>query len=101
MVMKHQELIDKYDITQTGDVTAQDVEIMSEILERELADQRNHAQRKMAWVAMISMVGITLVVLTPALGEPPAIARDILPIFYMAQAGIVGAYMGFTTWMNR
>lgn len=99
--MKHHELLDKYDINQTGEITREDVELKIQILERELADQRNHAQRRMAWTAMISMVVVTMVTFLPIPGINTSILSDILPLFYVAQAGVVGAYMGFTTWMNR
>jgi hypothetical protein len=50
----------------------------------------------MAWLAMISMVSFTVLLFSPVLSDSRVQAlSDLLGLFYIAQAGVVGAYMGF------
>ena len=56
----------------------------------------------MAWVAMLSMIVGTIFLYTPIIKETRVeVLGDILGLFYIAQAGVVGAYMGVTAWMSR
>ena len=56
----------------------------------------------MAWVAMVSMIIFSILLYTPIISETRVNALgDILGLFYIAQAGVVGAYMGVTSWMSR
>ena len=73
-----------------------------ELLELELREQKANTQRKMAWTAMFSMLVFTVVLFSPIVtdGRVTALA-DLLGLFYVAQASVVGAYMGFQSWMNR
>ena len=56
----------------------------------------------MAWVAIISMIVFTAVLFSPVVSESRVAAlADLLGLFYIAQASIVGAFMGVTAWMSR
>ena len=72
----------------------------NEKLQAELDKQDNQAN--MAWTAMISMIVFTVIMFTPWVPESRletiASASDL---FYIAQAGIVGAFMGATALMKR
>lgn len=85
-----------------GQVTDQEIGQTSDIVEIELREQKANTQRKMAWAAMASMVIFTLVLFSPILSDARVAAlADLLGLFYIAQAGIVGAYMGVTAWMSN
>lgn len=72
------------------------------ILELELKEEKAEAQKKIAWVAMGSMIVYTGVLFTSAVDVDRVDAlSDLLGLFYIAQAGVVGAYMGVAAWMSR
>ena len=54
----------------------------------------------MAWVAMGMMIVFTIVLFTPMMTDSRVEAlADLLGLFYIAQTGIVAAYMGATAYM--
>jgi hypothetical protein len=83
-----------------SDGTVSDAELAtSEVLsQHEKAD----AQRRMAWVAMGSMIFFTLAVFLPIFPDARIKAlSDLFGLFYIGQAGVVGAYMGMTAYMSK
>lgn len=85
-----------------GKVSKEDLEKSNELLELELREEKADAHRKMAWVAIISMIVFTAVLFSPIVSESRVAAlADLLGLFYIAQASIVGAFMGVTAWMSR
>jgi len=82
-----------------GDGIVSDKELaLAEVLDKH---EKADAQRQMAWVAMISMIVFTLMVFLPIFpdGRIKALS-DLFGLFYIGQAGVVGAYMGMTAYMN-
>jgi len=44
----------------------------------------------------------SMILFSPMVSESRVAAlADLLGLFYIAQAGVVGAYMGTTAWMSR
>lgn len=73
-----------------------------EKLELELREEKAEAQKRMAWTSIGSMVVFTLALFSSFVPvERVDALSDLLGIFYVTQAGIVGAYMGVTAWMSR
>jgi hypothetical protein len=59
-------------------------------------------RRRMAWTALISMIGVTIFLLYgPIPDSRLKILADPITWFYFCDASIVGAYMGFTTWATK
>lgn len=90
------------DHNQDGVADAADAEIQRTLVEITTTERKQAAQRKMAWSAVISMAIFTVLLFTPMV----SIARvealgELLGLFYIAQASIVGAYMGMTAWLDR
>lgn len=84
------------------DVIQKQVEIKKELLEMELREEKADTQRKMAWMAMITMSLFTTALFLPIFKDSRIEAlSDVLGLFYIAQAGIVGAFMGVSAWMSR
>jgi flagellar motor component MotA len=51
----------------------------------------------MAWVALGSMLVFTVIMFTPLIPDSRIkLLTDLSNLFYLAQAGIVGAFMGFS-----
>jgi hypothetical protein len=92
----------KYDVDGDGVVTDQELAVMKELSEIERADRKQRQQRYMAWVAIWSMIVFTFVLFSPLVSDSRVNAlADLLGLFYIAQAGIVGAFMGVSAWMSR
>jgi uncharacterized membrane protein len=92
----------KYDVDGDGIVTDQELSVMKELTEIERADRKQRQQRYMAWVAIWSMIVFTLILFSPMVSDTRVNAlADLLGLFYIAQAGIVGAFMGVSAWMSR
>jgi hypothetical protein len=92
----------KYDVDGDGKVTDEDLEDVKIIEEIERDNRKQSAQRRMAWVAIWSMIVFTIVLFSPMVSDSRVNAlADLLGLFYIAQAGIVGAFMGVSAWMSR
>tara|TARA_R110000751_G_scaffold174209_3_gene280584 strand:- start:292 stop:690 length:399 start_codon:yes stop_codon:yes gene_type:complete len=83
-----------------GDGIVSDSELAaSEVLSQH---EKMDAQRQMAWVAMGSMIVFTLAVFLPIFPDARIKAlSDLFGLFYIGQAGVVGAYMGMSAWMTK
>ena len=83
-----------------GDGVVSDAELAASVVltQHEKAD----AQRRMAWLAMGSMIFFTLAVFLPIFPDARIKAlSDLFGLFYIGQAGVVGAYMGMSAWMTK
>ena len=92
----------KYDTDHDGILDDDEIDNAQEMLEMELREEKADAHRRMAWAAMISMIVFTIALFLPVVSESRVAAlADLLGLFYIAQAGVVGAYMGVTAWMSK
>ncbi len=63
--------------------------------------EKMEAQKKMAWVAMVSMLVFTALVFLPIFPDTRIKAlSDLFGLFYIGMAGVIGAYMGMTAYMS-
>ena len=83
-----------------GDGIVSDAELAASVVltQHEKAD----AQRRMAWVAMGSMIVFTFAVFLPIFpdGRIKALS-DLFGLFYIGQAGVIGSYMGMTAYVAK
>jgi len=95
-------ILNKIDLDMDGKVTQNEIDQRNSILELELREEKAETQKNMAWFSMLSMVLFTIFLFTP-LVKPERVdaLSDLISVFYIAQAGVVGAYMGVTAWMNK
>jgi len=92
----------KHDLDGDGIVTDEELAKEKEIVEMELREEKSEAQKRMAWIAMVSMIAFSLFLFLPIVSDNRVKAlADLLGLFYIAQAGVVGAYMGATAWMSK
>ena len=88
----------KYDVDGDGVVSDEAMETIHAINQ----DAKSATQQKMAWVAMISMIVFTVLVFLPIFPDTRIKAlADLFGLFYIGQAGVVGAYMGVTAYMSN
>jgi Na+/H+ antiporter NhaA len=86
----------EYDLTGDGKISAEELAVIRDIEETERATRKQKHQRNMAWVSLFSMIGFTIFMFMPFVpDERIELLSDVSNLFYLAQAGIVGAFMGF------
>ena len=86
------------DIYKDGEIS--DNELV--LLEQQRIDRRQNNQKSMAWVAMGSMIAFTIFMFLPIVGDTRIeILTEIASLFYIAQAGVIGAYMGSEALVNK
>jgi hypothetical protein len=83
------------DLNRDGTVTTEELSSVS-------AYEKSDAQKHMAWVSLVAMLIFTGFLFLPYVPDSRiTILSDISGLFYVAQASIVGAYMGVTAYMSR
>ena len=94
-------LYDQYDVDKDGMVSDKELAAVKAIHEQETADEKADAQKRMAWVSLISMLVFTVLVFLPIFPDSRIKAlADLFGLFYIGMAGVVGAYMGMTAYMS-
>ena len=93
----------KYDLDGDGIVTDEEMAAIQKIEELEMQEEKADAQRRMAWIAMGSMILFTVIAMIPGFIRETRLKLlgDLSALFYIAMAGVVGAYMGMTAYMSR
>ena len=89
-----------YDLDGDGVVTDEELENAKAIKATEDELRKHLAQLRMARWTLIAMGVFTLAMFLIDLERVKALS-DISNLFYLSGAGIVGAYMGTTAWMNK
>ena len=90
----------EYDVDGDGVVSDAELATVKAIHQQETADEKADAQRKMAWISLISMLVFTCFVFLPIFPDSRITAlADLFGLFYIGMAGGVGAYMGMTAYM--
>ena len=90
----------EYDLDGDGIVSDAGIENAKAIKETETQLRKQLAQLRMARYTLIAMGAFTLAMFIVDVERVKALA-DISNLFYLSGAGIVGAYMGTTAWMNK
>ena len=90
----------EYDLDGDGIVTDSELENAKAIKATEDELRKHLAQLRMARWTLIAMGVFTLAMFFIDLERVKALS-DISNLFYLSGAGIVGAYMGTTAWMNK
>jgi len=90
----------EYDLDGDGVVSDEEIENAKVIKETETQLRKQLAQLRMARYTLVAMGAFTLAMFIVDVERVKALA-DISNLFYLSGAGIVGAYMGTTAWMNK
>lgn len=90
------------DYTQDGRITTEDAEIAKIFHEIEVKNAKLDTQKNMSWLALIMIGVVTFFLFTPLVSDSRVEAlSDLIGLFYISCAGIVGAFVGVTAWMAR
>lgn len=89
------------DMDDNGTITDREAELAAKLIELENIDQKADQQRRMAWVAMLSMLILTALLFLPILPDSRVeILADVISMFYVANAGIIAAFFGANAYMT-
>ena len=92
----------KYDVSGDGVVDDEELELVKEINELEAKEEKADAQRRMSWVALLGMVGFTGLLFSPIVPvERVNALGDLLGLYYIGQASVIGFYFGAQAYMSR
>ena len=90
----------EYDLDGDGIVSDEEIENAKAIKETETQLRKQLAQLRMARYTLVAMGVFTVAMFIIDIERVKALS-DISNLFYLSGAGIVGAYMGTTAWMNK
>ena len=91
-----------YDLNHDGTVTDEEMAQAKEMLEMELREEKAEAQKRMAWVAVASMILFMLLPLVPFIPENRLqTLASLSDMLFISQASIVGFYFGAQAYMSR
>ena len=94
-------ILDVADLDGDGVVTNGEIGKHERLLRIENWDKQQDQQRHMAWVAMGSMVVLTLALVLPILSTDRIEALNgLMTMFYTAQMGVVAAFMGASAYVR-
>jgi hypothetical protein len=92
----------EYDFDGDGTVTDEEISRHNEILKQELAEEKADTQRRMAWVAMVSMCIYAVLPLFPFVPETRLeTLASLSDMLFLSQASVVGLYFGATAYMAK
>ena len=92
----------EYDLNKDGDVTDNELTKSNELLELELREEKAQTQKFISYIALTSIVIVTAVLMSPIVTDSRVEALgNLLSMFYLAQASIIGFYFGATAYMSK
>ena len=94
--------LDDYDFNNDGVVSDAEIERAKEIREFEDRSRKHLAQLRLARYSLIGMGVYTIMLFMPFVPDSRIkLLSEVSPLLYISLSGVVGAYMGFTTWIDR
>ena len=94
--------LDDYDFNNDGVVSDAEIERAKEIREFEDRSRKHLAQLRLARYSLIGIGVYTMMLFMPFVPDSRIkLLSEVSPLLYISLSGVVGAYMGFTTWMDR
>ena len=94
-------LLDEADMDGDGVVSNSEINRHEKVLRIDNWDKQQDQQRHMAWVAMGSMVVLTVIMLLPIISTDRVEAvNGLMTMFYTAQAAVVAAFMGASAYVR-
>lgn len=92
----------EFDLDKDGEVTDTEITKSNELMELELREEKAETQKFISYIALASMIIVTAVLVSPIVSDSRVDALgNLLSMFYLAQASIIGFYFGATAYMSK
>ena len=92
----------KYDMDGDGTVSDAELDRAKEIREFEDRSRKHLAQLRLARYSLVGMGVYTVLLFMPFVPDSRIkLLSEVSPLLFISLSGVVGAYMGFTSWMDR
>lgn len=93
--------MEDFDCNKDGKVTQDDVECKKMMIEVEASNRKSIAQKRMAWVSLLSIVMITCLLCSPLVTDSRVDGlAELMGLFYVSLAGVVATYFGTQAWIS-
>lgn len=91
-----------FDYNRDGVVDQLDAEIAERLTNIQKNVDKDTNQTRLAWVAMIGICTVTILLFVPFIPDSRIIAvENILDLYYVTQASVIGMYMGVKAYLDR
>jgi hypothetical protein len=101
-VKKVRTRFEKFDKNKDGALNQDEAVEAQTIIDLENKDKKEDQLRRMAWIAMVSMLVCTIAIFLPFIPEERiSVIEGIIQTFYIAQAGVVATFFGANAYMTR
>jgi len=92
----------EFDLDKDGEVTDTEIAKSNELMELELREEKAETQKFISYIALASIIVVTAVIVSPIVSDSRVDALgNLLSMFYLAQASIIGFYFGATAYMSK
>ena len=92
----------EFDLDNNGIVTDEEISRHTEMVDQTIREEKADSQRKMAWVAMVSMCVYALLPIMPFIPESRlSTIASLSDMLFLSQASIIGMFFGATAYMTR
>jgi hypothetical protein len=92
----------EFDLDKDGEVTDTEITKSNELMELELREEKAETQKFISYIALISIIVVTAVLMSPIVTDSRVESLgSLLSMFYLAQASIIGFYFGATAYMSK
>ena len=94
----------KYDLDGDGIVTDEELAMEERMMRLENEDQKQDAQRYMAWFALWGMLlypSMVVISILFGLEQAAKILGDMAAVYFVSVAGILAAFFGAQAWSSR
>lgn len=94
----------KADLNDDGKLNEEELTHYEKLVELENQDQKEHAQRRMAWFSLAGMLLYPFAVVIAnymGLDKAPSILGDMAPTYFVSVAAIVAAFYGKEAYVGK
>ena len=96
--LEYDSAYEQFDLDHDGIVSDEEIQHSEKLVQLD----KLQTQKRMSWLALISMIVLTVVLLSPAISEKRLTLLDeLISMYYIAMAGVVCGYFGVSAWMSK
>ena len=100
--MTKENFIKRFDQNKDVTLSPEEIKETAEMMELELREEKAESQKKMAWVALWSIILFTLGLFSPFLENARVTAlSNVIEMFYITQSSVIAVYFGTQAWLSR